>query len=233
MTDRIVIAGRFNGPADSGNGGYSCGLLADRLDGPARVRLFIPPPLDTPLSVAPNDKGGFDLRLDAKLVASAWPGAPSLDVPGLPGVERAAEARQGFPAYERHLCPSCYVCGIRRPGDDGLNLHPGPVGDGRLVACDWRPQDELLDEAGHVRPEFVWAALDCPGYFGAAGEGLPMALLGELCAELRRPVPGNETLVVAAWPTGRDGRKLYAGSAIARGNGEVLAVAESTWIILR
>ena len=28
MSDTVTIASRFNGPADSGNGGYSCGLLA-------------------------------------------------------------------------------------------------------------------------------------------------------------------------------------------------------------
>jgi hypothetical protein len=38
MTDTFVIARRFCGPPDSGNGGYACGRIAEHLDGPARSR---------------------------------------------------------------------------------------------------------------------------------------------------------------------------------------------------
>ena len=46
MDRSVIIPSRFNGPPDSGNGGYSCGVLAAFIDGPARVRLHVPPPLD-------------------------------------------------------------------------------------------------------------------------------------------------------------------------------------------
>ena len=62
MSDTVTIASRFNGPADSGNGGYSCGLLAAFIDGPARVRLHAPPPLDTPLAVVRHADGRVDMR---------------------------------------------------------------------------------------------------------------------------------------------------------------------------
>ena len=42
----LSIPARFNGPPASGNGGYSCGVLAACVAGPARVRLHAPPPLD-------------------------------------------------------------------------------------------------------------------------------------------------------------------------------------------
>ena len=42
----VSIPSRFNGPPLSGNGGYSCGVLAAFIDGPAQVRLHVPPPLD-------------------------------------------------------------------------------------------------------------------------------------------------------------------------------------------
>ena len=31
MSDEVLIAARFNGPVRSGNGGYVCGSLADRV----------------------------------------------------------------------------------------------------------------------------------------------------------------------------------------------------------
>ncbi len=69
------------------------------------------------------------------------------------------------------------------------------------------PLPDLLDASGQVRPEIVWSALDCPGYFGAMGATPRLAVLGELEGHLMADVPGDATLVVYAWPLGRDGRK--------------------------
>ena len=45
----IAIASRFNGPLESGNGGYSSGIVAARLGGgPATVSLRRPIPLTHP-----------------------------------------------------------------------------------------------------------------------------------------------------------------------------------------
>ena len=41
----VTIDPRFNGPPDSGHGGYVSGVVASFLEGPARVRLHRPPPL--------------------------------------------------------------------------------------------------------------------------------------------------------------------------------------------
>ena len=55
-------------------------------------------------------------------------------------------------------------------------------------------------------------------------------LLGRMSAKVdRRPKPG-ERCVVVAWPTGREGRKLFAGSALLGMGGEVLAIAQTTWL---
>jgi hypothetical protein len=35
-----------------------------------------------------------------------------------------------------------------------------------------------------------------------------------------------------AWPTGREGRKLFASSALLGTNGSVLAVAQATWLLI-
>jgi hypothetical protein len=47
----------------------------------------------------------------------------------------------------------------------------------------------------------------------------------------RRPYPGDRCVIVA-WPTGRDGRKLFASSALLSSDGKVLAVAQATWLLV-
>ena len=57
------------------------------------------------------------------------------------------------------------------------------------------------------------------------GENTRPAVLGELQADLPLAVPGDQPLVVFAWPLGQDGRKRYtAGSAIATSSGEVFGL---------
>lgn len=232
MNDSVRIPGRFNGPPNSGNGGYSCGVLAAFIDGPCRVRLHVPPPLDVALTVVETGDGRLEMRDGETLVGSAVPATESVDVPPAPSLAQAADARTGFPAYHNHPLDSCFVCGPNRVAKDGLELFTGPVKDWGMLACTWRPAPDLLENSGYVREEVVWAALDCPGYFAAVGSDMRMALLGELYAELRAPVSGNQELVVYSWPVSEDGRKLYSGAAIATGEGEVLAFARSTWIVI-
>jgi len=227
-----TIAGRFNGPPGSGNGGYSCGLLAAHLGGPARIRLHVPPPLDTALRVAATDDGGMALYAGDTLVASGVRERPGIEVPAPPPEDAAYRAMAEFPWYQGHPFPTCFVCGPEREHRDGLDVFPGPVPGTTLWACRWQPAPDLLDGAGHVRPEILWSALDCPGFFAASGGTPRPAVLGELVAELRCAVPATLPLVVYAWPLGVAGRKLYAGTAIARA-GEVVASARSTWIALK
>jgi hypothetical protein len=85
-----------------------------------------------------------------------------------------------------------------------------------------------------VRPEMVWAALDCPGGI-AAGEaaGLPpdrALLLGRMTASLGTAPRAGDDCRVMAWLARRDGRKLTAGSALLGPGGEVLAAARAVWL---
>ena len=228
-----LIPARFNGPPDSGNGGYSCGVLAAHIEGPARVRLHVPPPLDATLTITEAGDGQVDMSQGATLVASAWPAELDLDIPLAPSLAQARDARERFIAWDDHYLPTCFVCGPGRPAHDGLELFPGPVTDWSLLACPWQPAADMLDSAGNVREEVVWGALDCPGYFAAGGENPPVALLGELVGEIRQPVPGAEELVVYAWPMGQEGRKSWGGTAIANQAGEILAASRSLWITLK
>ena len=228
---QIIIPARFNGPADSGNGGYSAGVVAAFIDGDACVRLHSPPPLETPMQVSlPSDE--VELHDGETLVATGRAVKLDLDVPHAPSIHEARESSKGFPGFEGHLYSTCFVCGTRRPAGDGLELFPGPLPGGGY-ACTWLPKPDMLDPQGNVLGRFVWSALDCPGGYGAFGaKKIPM-LLGELALSQRRSVPGRDELVVYAWSLGSQGRKYHGAAAVASADGEVLAVSRSTWIALK
>jgi hypothetical protein len=57
-----------------------------------------------------------------------------------------------------------------------------------------------------------------------------MALLGRLTAAIDRLPEIGEPVVAIGWPIDLDGRKSFAGSALASLDGEVLARAAATWI---
>ncbi|GAB5450776.1 MAG: hypothetical protein Hals2KO_11040 [Halioglobus sp.] len=228
----VTIPARYNGPPTSGNGGYSCGALAALIEGPARVRLHVPPPLDTPLTVHTED-GAVRMYDGDTLVGSGEPVDYALDTPVAPSLAEAEDAMSRYVARENHFFETCFVCGPNRPAHDGLALYPGPVRDWSLLACVWRPQADLLDAGGKVRSEVMWAALDCPGYFAAMGDTLRPAVLGELEAQLNGPAVGGDPLVVYCWPLGSEGRKYFGGTAIATADGTVLASSRSTWILLK
>ena len=51
----MIVPGRYNGPPESANGGYACGLVAGLLGGVVEVTLRLPPPLDRELGVVRQD----------------------------------------------------------------------------------------------------------------------------------------------------------------------------------
>ena len=72
MTAQLTIPARFNGPPASGNGGYSCGVIAAHIEGPARVRLHVPPPLDTELQLRETEPGSLEMYHGDTLVGSGY-----------------------------------------------------------------------------------------------------------------------------------------------------------------
>jgi hypothetical protein len=218
---QVVLPHRYRGPLTSANGGYACGRLAEYVDADeVEVTLRLPPPLDRPLSVEHDD--GRVLLLDGDaLVAEARPAPVEVEPPAPVSVADADAARE---RHVRDWSPDfgeCYVCGLR---DDGLEIRVGPVaGREPLHAA-----PVALREAG---PEFVWAAVDCPGAYAVGAEGRGDIVLGRMTARVDRVPDAGEECVATAWPLGEDGRKLYAGTALFSSSGELLAVARQTWIV--
>jgi hypothetical protein len=103
-----------------------------------------------------------------------------------------------------------------------------------LWAAPWTPDPSVVNGSGKVRPEVVWAALDCPsGIAAAEAVGLPSdsaILLGRMTASLAAlPAAGDQCRVIA-WPDRCDGRKLTASSALLGPGGHVLAAARAVWL---
>jgi len=222
-----VIEHRFRGPPQSGNGGYSCGVVAEGVSGVATVTLRRPPPLDRPLTLT-GDGEQSRLTDGENIVGEAAQSTLDLVVPEAPGLEVAVEASRRYAGFEAHPFPGCFVCGPERAPGDGLRIFPGRVGNTDVVAAPWTPDDSLRGADGMVRRRHVWAALDCPSYFGLASA--PLALLGRLTASIERLPEIGEPLVAIGWPIEVEGRKSFAGSALANREGEVLASAAATWI---
>jgi hypothetical protein len=228
----LTIAPRFNGPPDSGHGGYVCGLIGSYVAGPARVRLHRPPPLGRRLLVR-RDGDGITVVDESVVVATAAADAVEVVVPAPVGFSEAEAAALAYPGFRDHAFPRCFACGPARAPGDGLRIFPGPVAGRDLVAAPWVPDASLGDDRATVRPEFLWAALDCPSGWApiVAAGGQPM-LLGELQVRLFGRVGVGERCVVVGWTLGGAGRKRFAAAALFGEDREPRAVGTATWIAI-
>jgi hypothetical protein len=219
----MIIKARFNGPPGSGNGGYTCGLVASYVESAEAVQVTLrrPPPLETSLSIVDCDDGVQVIGPDGALIAEGVPAELGGATDAGPPVSfaDALAASPGYRGLRAHPFPTCFVCGPAR--DDGLRLFPGPLPDGR-TATPWRVPKEIA-------PEIVWAALDCPGGWSVPLEARPY-VLGRLVARVHElPAPGDECVVMGRM-VGEEGRKAYARTTLFSPSGAVLAHAHATWV---
>ena len=242
--DSIVIASRFNGPPDSGNGGYTAGLIAKALGGgPAEVTLRAPAPLERELAIAHDD--GRVRLLDGETVVAEARRIDELHAtpppPVTPAEAAAAEPKGPFFDAGRPF-RRCFVCGPDRDEGDGLRIFAAPVEgknvDGRPVfAAVWTPPESLAGPDGPLPEELVWAALDCPTSGPVANDpsqpGYRPIVLGRYAARVDREVIPGETYVVLSWPLAVDGRKREAAAALFTVGGELCALSRALWIELR
>lgn len=236
MTTRDVlrIDRRFRGPEQSGNGGYTAGLIGTALSAVApdgtvsRVTLRQPPPMEVDLSllvdavqarlVGPEGQAAEGQSVPADTLAEA-----TVDPVG-PDEARAAEAT--YRGLVHHPFPGCFVCGPANAA--GLQLKPGLLGDGR-TACTWHPAADLADDDGLVDAVYLWSALDCPGGWSIDLEGRP-SVLGQMTACIDARPPAGEPCVVMGRLLAEDGRKTFTASTLYDADGRVLARARHTWI---
>lgn len=228
----MVVPERFKGPPHSGNGGYTCGLVAGLVGGPASVSLRAPPPLERELAVE-RDGDAVLVRDGDTLVAEGRPATVEVEPPGAVSLDEArAASDRGYELWSgAHPFPTCVVCGPEREPGDGFRIFPGELEDRGLFAARWNPDPSLAGADGLVTEECVWAALDCPTSAPVAmfGEGRPI-VLARLAATLLAPVRAEEPYVLVSWRLGVDGRKRRGAAALLDGDGTALALAEALWI---
>ena len=232
MSETFTIARRFRGPESSGNGGYTCGLVAGFLGGDAEVTLRRPPPLERPLAVTRD--GERMLVYDGPdLVAEAIPARLDLEVPPSPTRAAAEAAARDYAGFTRHFFPGCFVCGPERAAGDGLRVFPGWVPGSDFVAAPVQTDASLPAVGGFLAAEIAWSLLDCPGAWAMEREGEATGVvLGRMTARLLQPIPVGTSGVAVGWPLGRDGRKLYSGTAFYAAGGCLHGFARQTWIVM-
>ncbi len=222
----LTVPEHFHGPIRSGNGGWTAGALAERLETPhpgqaVTVALRLPPPLETPLDVTPSE-GGLTAAVDGRTVAEAR----TADVDPTPvapvSLSAAADAEVRYKGHRDHPFPSCFTCGPDRAPGEGLRIFAGPVaGPGGPVAATWTPYD--------VSVPITWAALDCPGGWASDIDERPM-VLGTMTLRLDHlPVTGEHYVVVGE-VRGSEGRKTFTASSLYDYDGGLRATAEHVWI---
>ena len=223
----VIVKGRFCGARNTASGGYVAGLLGKHLSGPARVTLDVPIPLDQALAIE-RATDGIVLTDGVATLAHAASAALQLEPPVAVSYAEAEWASERYLGFTEHAFPSCFVCGPARDWGDGLAIYPGPIPGRHLVAAPWAPDPSLIDKHGTVRPEFVWAALDCPtGFALLEAFGRRKVVLRQLTASLRRPLHVGARWVVMGWPFAAEGRNLLGASAIFSETGELHALASA------
>ncbi len=229
----VIVPPHFVGPPGMGHGGYVAGLLARHVDGAVQVTLRRATPVGVELTVEERADGVVALSHDGELIAEAEPATLDLDVPPVPDVDAARAAEEGSPSHwnELGVHPICLGCGLARDDDEGLGIAVGPLEvDGReQVAAVWRPTDAMTGPDGGVDPLWVLAALDCPGAMAFIARGTFAGLLGRIVFDQTGRAEVGQDHVVTGWQIDRDGRKLFAGTALATADGTVLARARATW----
>ena len=226
----VVIDPRFNGPPTSAQGGYAAGVLARFCGEPCEVTLRLPPPLGRELRAEAGEDGGERLLDGEDVLAEARP-IEGVDVepPVRPFLADAEAASHRHPGKERdHPFKTCFVCGPERA--DGLHVSAGPLPAAQQVGAAPFSAEGWLCEGGVVRPEFVWAVLDCPSYTPRLWAHERMSLLGRFAAGRLRDVRAGERLVAIGWDLASEGRKHTTASALLTDDGELVARARAVWI---
>ncbi|MFO6452747.1 MULTISPECIES: hypothetical protein [unclassified Aeromicrobium] len=229
----VTIPRQFNGPPDSGNGGWVSGLVAQaRLEqghtGPVTSRLRMPPPLDTPLAWEHDADETRLMTHGGALVGTSAPGSFTREPPPFLDATTVQAGYDGYPGFTTHPFDQCFTCGTGRGEGDGLRIFTGPVGDD-LTAAPWHVHEAFGEDDGTVGVPVAWAALDCPGGWAADFSVQPM-VLGTMTAEVYSAPVVGETYHAVGQLAQRDGRKFFTSTALYTPGGELVGRSEQVWI---
>lgn len=251
----IRIGDRFQGPTDSGQGGWTAqrfvARIAEHTDRPMTVSLRAAIPLEVDLHIVRVAIGSPDDQRDDQhgvqrdvhwelvapdggviMVAAGWDAAFADTTPV--SIEDARAARHRFlDTVDEHPVPSCFSCG-RLP--DSMGVHAGPIADGSdRFATDWVVPDWAVDEQGDVDPGALWAAIDCcAAWWVGWSRERRVALTVQYAVEQLHPLEPGATYALVGWGGDHDpewdGRKRHAASAAFDAAGRCVARSVSFWV---
>lgn len=231
IVNNVVVDQRFCGPSDSGNGGYTAGLMASHLPFSPEITLRKPPPLNRPLRLFVDGESARLMDEDT-LIAEAEKAEPfTLDIPEPVPFTEAESAAKNFYGFEHSPFPNCFVCGHLRKAGEGLKIHPGRVGE-QVVAAPWIPFAELESTDGMVQEKFIWAALDCPGAWSLIDHD-QVVVLGRIKANIIKPIKIGDECVVLGWVIKQEGRKNWTGTSVFNSDKKICAYAKAIWISIK
>lgn len=246
----VELSPQYCGPPQSGNGGYVCGLCAERyaeraaayadsgaLTAPFtfEVKYRQPAPLGASLRLDATDAGAALSSADGAMTfAAGGPAAGEFSPP--PPVATFAQAERAAERYlsaAEHLFPDCFVCGPNRKAGDGLRIFAAPFSDtDAAVAAAWKLHPAFVSRTGVIPVPIVWSALDCPGYFAylfASGDRTTPTVLAKMRATVFSNTTSSDALVVLGWIQKQKPPFVEAGTALYDG-ARLLARAESVWM---
>jgi hypothetical protein len=237
MPETVVIGRRYQSWEGVAHGGYVAGLAAARVGPECEVTLRHAAPFDQELRLEHGDDGQVEITDGDAVIVRGAPADVQVEPPPPVPFEEAASREWVHDTLTDHPTPDCFCCGYQRAEGDGLRVFPAPVPERELgqVAAGWIPAPAFAGDDRSLRTEFVWAALDCPGFWGMALSigHMPNVITIRLGASLRGPVRPGEPHVVMGWPIAHRGRKFLCGSAIFGPDGTLRAAGRATWLAVR
>lgn len=93
-----------------------------------------------------------------------------------------------------------------------------------MVAAPWIAVASLCELDGRLDTEYLWADLDCAGYF-VIEDRVALATLGRMTARIDAHPRVGDTVIVSGWPIASEGRKHKVGTAIHDVDGRLIASA--------
>ena len=169
------------------------------------------------------------------LVAEAVPGPPRARRCPMPPTPAEAEAAaRAYAGFERHFFPGCFVCGPER----AAGRRPARSSRAGCRAGTWwpprcrpRPPCRRRTASSPARSCGRCSTAPAPGPWSGTWRR------PEWCWAAWRPAcvapfPAGGTGVAVGWPLGREGRKLYSGTALFGADGRLHGCARQTWIVL-
>lgn len=233
MNKNIEISAEFNGPPNCGQGGYVSGVLAKEHGAAVcEASLKLPTPLDKTLTIETSGTK-TNLLSNNKILVSMQDGVLDLEIPACPTAEKTEAASANYRGHSsKAIFDTCFVCGTARRDHAAMRIFAGPVkrpeAEG-LHAAHWTPDAAHGNDKGLVQSEFIWSALDCPGYFAGCQDG-QLALLSRMTTSIMGTLGVGERATVIGWPISAAGRKAITGTAIYNESGDCIASAEGLWI---